>query len=87
MTADLRCAEITDVPACTAIVHGWVAGTEWMPEALPLETLTGYIRDAFPAREIWVIGDPVEGYVSVDPAKGHIGALYCTRQGATRFHL
>jgi putative acetyltransferase len=76
-----RRAEPADVPACAAIVHAWVEATGWMPDAPPLETLTGHIRDAFPDREIWVVGAPVEGYVSVDPARGHIGALYCRRPG------
>lgn len=77
----IRRAVPEDVPACARVVHNWARRTEWMPDELPVEQLAAMIREAFDAREIWVIGDPVDGYMSVDPKEQKIGALYCDRTG------
>lgn len=53
-----------------------------MPEDLPQTKLEDLIREAFPQREIWVAGDPVDCYMSIDPVEGKVGALYCLRTGA-----
>ncbi|WP_235962767.1 GNAT family N-acetyltransferase [Ruegeria haliotis] len=54
-----------------------------MPDELPQQQLEALIREAFPSREIWVVGDPVDCYMSVDPESHKVGALYClrTREG------
>lgn len=43
--------------------------------------MAALILEAFPAREIWVSGDPVDCYMSIDPKAQKIGALYCLRTG------
>ncbi|MTH99525.1 GNAT family N-acetyltransferase [Roseibium sp. RKSG952] len=78
---DIRRATSGDVPACARIIATWMAQTEWMPEELPEEKLEELIREAFPVREIWVSGDPVDCYMSVDPKELKVGALYCLRTG------
>jgi GNAT superfamily N-acetyltransferase len=70
-----------DVPACAQVIHDWASETEWMPKELPVEQLASLIHEAFDNREIWVTGDPVDGYMSVDPENRKIGALYCRRTG------
>ncbi len=77
-----RRARPGDVPAISGVINGWIDATGWMPRVHAHETIEGVIRDAFDRREIWVVGEPVEGYVSVDPETGRIGALYCRRTGA-----
>ncbi len=77
----IRRATSNDVEACAWVVHDWVSRTEWMPDELPVEQLAGMIQKAFDAREIWVAGDPVDCYMSVDPKEQKIGALYCRRTG------
>ena len=64
-----------------AVVNAWVDATEWFPRDHAPEVIEGFIRDALPYREIWVIGAPVAGYLSFDPESGRIGGLYCLRQG------
>ncbi len=64
------------------IVCDWEAETGWMPSIYTPEEIAGFIRDALPDREIWVIGAPVAGYLSYDPAERRVGGLYCARSGA-----
>ncbi len=70
-----------DVRDCARIIATWAAQTEWMVEKLPEEKLADLIRDAFPQREIWIAGDPIDCYMSVDPVECKVGALYCLRTG------
>ncbi|MEX0367711.1 MAG: N-acetyltransferase family protein [Ruegeria sp.] len=77
----IRRAKIEDVPACARVISTWMDETDWMPPELPQKELEALIREAFPAREIWVAGDPVDCYMSVDPEAGKVGALYCLRTG------
>lgn len=77
----IRRAVREDVPACARVIHDWAAQTDWMTEELPAEQLATLILDAFDAREIWVAGDPVDCYMSLDPEQKKIGALYCARTG------
>lgn len=86
MTAELNADKIRraapdDVPACARVVHDWATQTDWMPDELPVDELAKLISDAFDSREMWVAGDPVDCYMSVDPAQNKIGALYCSRTG------
>lgn len=76
-----RRAVPADVPAMAAVVNGWIDATSWFPRVHPSETIEGFIRDAFAAREIWVVGEPVVGYLSLDAAAGRVAALYCSRTG------
>ena len=77
----IRRATSGDVPDCARVVHDWATQTDWMPEELPVEELATLIHEAFDSREIWVMGDPVDCYMSVDPKQQKIGALYCQRTG------
>ena len=43
--------------------------------------LAEIIAEAFGAREIWVSGDPIDGYMSVDPVKHKVGGMYLARRG------
>ncbi|WP_170475563.1 GNAT family N-acetyltransferase [Ruegeria arenilitoris] len=77
----IRRAEPEDVRACAHVIAAWMSQTDWMPEELTEDELEALIREAFPAREIWVVGDPVDCYMSVDPKEQKVGALYCLRTG------
>ena len=78
-----RRATRADLPACARIIHDWEQATGWMPsdQTPPVEVLAGYIDAAFDAREIWVIGDPVAGYASIDPETSKLGAIYIAAPG------
>ena len=78
---EIRRAVADDAQACAAIVSNWVSRTRWMVNVPDLAELTGILREGIPMREFWVIGEPVQGYVSLEVEKSHIHGLYVSRQG------
>ncbi len=65
-----------------AIANAWIDATPWLPRVHPPGEIARMVREAMARRAIWVIGDPVAGYLSLDPAEGRVAALYCARTGA-----
>ena len=63
----LRRATIDDASACALIVYNWIEKTVEMPRLFDKHPLTEMIRDAIPLREVWVIGQPISGYISYNP--------------------
>ena len=76
----IRQAVAADGPACAAIVDAWVSATPWMPRTISLAELEVALTEGLPKREAWVIGDPVAGYLSMDPADNHIWGLYAAKK-------
>ena len=72
----IRRATIRDALACASIVHEWVEKTAEMPCLYDRDQLFSMIRSAIPTREVWVIGKPIEGYISYNPDILQISALY-----------
>ncbi|MGY9046404.1 MAG: GNAT family N-acetyltransferase [Rhodobacterales bacterium] len=70
-----------DAPAMAGIVNGWIDATPWMVRDLPPEEIEALMVKGMPVREIWVSGDPVEGYISVEVETAHIWGFYCARRG------
>lgn len=81
MTLSIRRATPDDLPACARIVCDWERETPYMPGTITEEKVLPMMQEVWAAREIWVAGDPVEGYMSVDPAENKIGAIYLARRG------
>ena len=79
--ATVRRARPEDIPACAGVVNGWIDATGWISRAYPPEEIARFVEEAFPFREIWVVGDPVAGYLSLDPETARIGGLYTDRPG------
>jgi putative acetyltransferase len=79
--ADPRPALAADVSARAAIINGWIDATPWFPRVHTPAAIEGFVRDAFGLREMWVIGDPVAGCLSLDPKTDKVHALYCARTG------
>ena len=77
----LRRAIIDDASACALIVDDWIEKTVEMPRLFGKHMLTEMIRNAIPLREVWVIGQPIIGYISYDPDLLQISALYVIRRG------
>ncbi len=76
-----RRATRSDIPACAQIIANWEAETDYLPEGPGAVRLVEIIGEAFDKREIWVTGDPVDGYMSIDPEALKIGGLYLARRG------
>jgi ribosomal protein S18 acetylase RimI-like enzyme len=79
--APIRRATAADGPACAAILDQWINATPWMPQRFTRAELAAMLSEGLPKREAWVIGDPVAGYLSLDPAENHIWGLYVGQRG------
>ena len=79
---EVRRAEPRDVPAMARIVNQWIDDTEWMKRDLPAEEIGNSLKNGLSQREIWVVGDPVQGYLSPEVEKAHIWGFYCAETGA-----
>ncbi len=80
-TYTLRRAIIDDASACALIVDDCIEKTVEMPRLFDKHKLTEMIRNAIPLREVWVIGQPINGYISYNPDLLQISALYVIRRG------
>ena len=77
----IRRATIDDASACALIVDDWIEKTVEMPRLFDKHKLTEMIRNAIPLREVWVIGQPINGYISYNPDLLQISALYVNKKG------
>ena len=78
---NLRRATIDDASACALIVDDWIEKTVEMPRLFDKHQLTEMIRSAIPVREVWVIGQPINGYISYNPDLLQVSALYVNKRG------
>ena len=77
----LRQASVDDASACALIIDDWIEKTVEMPCLFDKHKLTEMIRNAIPRREVWVIGQPINGYISYNPDLLQISALYVNKKG------
>ncbi len=85
MTTQTNCvrqATEDDIPAMAQIIFDWETATEWVPDTYTLQETDQFLREIFPKRTIWVAGEPVQGYLSLNPEEDRIGMLYCQSRGA-----
>lgn len=77
----IRRATADDAAACAAICDGWIEETHWMPRTISRTDLEAALADGLPKREAYVIGEPVQGYLSMDPEEAHIWGFYIRPRG------
>ena len=77
----LRRATIDDASACALIIDDWIEKTEEILQFFYKHQLTEMIRDAIPLRDVWVIGQPINGYISYNPDLLQVTALYVNKRG------
>ena len=77
----LNRATIDDASACALRVDDWIEKTVEMPRLFDKHKLTEMIRNAIPLREVWVIGQPINGYISYNPDLLQISSLYVNKRG------
>lgn len=78
---EVRRADLGDAAVCARIVNDWIDRTDWMPRVHARDVIEGFVAEALPDREVWLIGKPAEGYLSLNVETGQIGALYLDRTG------
>jgi len=81
MSEPIRKALASDAEASAAILNAWIDETPWMPRTIAPKTLVEILREGLPRRDAFVIGDPVAGYLSLEPETAHIWGLYVARKG------
>lgn len=71
-----------DALACATILNDWVDARPWMPRVHTRQDVEGfYRRTIFAKRKVWVVGDPVAGFLALDVGEGMVTALYVARTG------
>lgn len=76
-----RRARTDDAPAMAQIVNAWIDATPWMERDLPADEIKALIVKGVTQREMWVIGDPVQAYISIEAEISHIWGFYCAQPG------
>jgi GNAT superfamily N-acetyltransferase len=74
--APIRRAIATDAAACAAVINAWIDQTDWIPRTASHSEIESALANGLPKREAFVVGEPVVGYLSLDPAENHIWGLY-----------
>ena len=77
----LRRATIDNGSACALIVNDWIEKLVEMPRLFNKHKLTEMIRNAIPLREVWVIGQPINGYISYNPDLLQISVSCVNKRG------
>jgi GNAT superfamily N-acetyltransferase len=82
-TEDLiRRAEPGDAETCGDILNAWIDDRDWMPRVHTAEDVRAFYRDfVLPNRQLWVTGDPVDGFLALDAEGAMVTALYVARPG------
>ncbi|MEL6574006.1 MAG: GNAT family N-acetyltransferase [Pseudomonadota bacterium] len=81
MTIVMRRANPNDAPACAAIVNDWIDAKDWLPRQHSPQAIEEMIRAGIPMREFWVVGDPIQGYLSFNTEVNQIMGLYTALPG------
>lgn len=77
-----RPAVAEDARACAEILNNWIDDRIWMPRVHSREDVLAFYRDfVFKRRQVWVAGDPVLGFMALDPDSDMVTALYVATPG------
>lgn len=77
----IRRATASDAPACAQIVGAWLGATPLITHPPSIADLESGLAAGIPAYQVWVIGDPVAGYLSFCPNEALIRGFYTGVQG------
>ena len=78
----IRRAHAGDAGDCARIVNDWIDAVDWMPRIHSHDEFAGFVAEAIPVREVWVVGEPIAGYLSLNASSAQIMGLYTARPGA-----
>lgn len=79
----IRKASPDDALACATILNRWIDETNWMPRVHPADDVERHYREwVLPKRDVYVIGQPLQGYIALDREEPFITSLYCRKRNA-----
>jgi len=82
---DIRPGAPQDALTCAQILNAWIDETSWMPRVHPADDVERHYREfVFAKRKIFVIGTPVQAYISLDMDEGYVTAFYAAEPGQGR---
>lgn len=82
VVSEPRRAELKDAKACAAILNEWIDERDWMPRVHSHEEVVDFYETfVFAEREVWVSGEPVEGFLALDADNDVVTALYVAKPG------
>ncbi len=77
----IRAGSSDDAAACASIIDDWIEEMPWLPRKRSRDEIFARYRDVvLPKRDVFVIGQPVLAYISLNDA-GFVTALYAKRPG------
>ncbi len=78
----IRPGEPKDAVVCADILNDWIDDRDWMPRVHSREEVRQFYKDfVFVTRDVWVAGDPVQGFIGLDPDTQFVTTLYTARPG------
>lgn len=82
MPHPIRPGRPEDANTCADILNAWIDTRDWMPRVHSEEGVRAFYRDfVFVERQVWVVGDPVAGFLAMDQAGAMVTALYVATPG------
>ena len=66
---------------CAMIVDNWISKTKDIPQLHTKENLEKMIAQAIPEREVWLIGTPTKGYISLNIQTFQVTGFYTSNPG------
>lgn len=77
-----RRAKAEDARVCAAILNDFIDERDWMPRVHAHQEVVDFYQDfVLASRQVWVIGDPVEGFMALDAENDIVTALYVATPG------
>lgn len=77
-----RLGQPEDATACAAILNAWIDERDWMPRVHTHEEVESFYQDfVFVKREVWVVGEPLAGFMALDGDADMVTALYVGTPG------
>ncbi len=81
-TVSIRSAARSDAACCAAILNDWIDTRDWMPRVHSHDAVTAYYQDfVFVKRDLFVAGDPIDGFLALDTEADVVTALYVAIPG------
>ena len=81
MTEAIRPAVLEDAVATAAIKNAWIDDSDWLPRCQShAEILETHQANVIAKKEVYVIGDPVMGYLALND-DDYVTSLFCDPKG------